>query len=410
MEGRLLEKFQEKFYNLNKETREEDLLLFLDKRSVNKFDRDVFNQLTTRIGNEHKSITPFNFVKTYNLAHTVLQNKKNRAENDRSNLMNAYKNLQNNPNIMKVHIQNLNVERISDDSNYLSFKYDKNFVTSYSPQNEDDTDVILFLPNNNLKNNQNLDVYLLNGAGKTIDIKTVTISLYSNNYESITFKDNTSITFDNMAMDSNLSELGRYYKTEDNKYNTLINYCQTEKTKLESPFPDVYLNKSLTKTSNKKFSCLLITCLLLTLSMLILTLILNFSRCVFIDIFVSIAFVSNVYIWRIFNIFLALRLIGIMAVSIIIDLTWEIMRLVHYTTKYESNMKYIRLLGLIFSFINIVIKIVLCILYLKLAREKQEGGYLAIEDENSINEVDENDYLVNLTEKKPFDNKKILTN
>ena len=79
------------------------------------------------------------------------------------------------------------------------------------------------------------------------------------------------------------------------------------------------------------------------------------------------------------------------------------MRLVHYTGKYSSAVKTLRIMGLVLSFINIVIKIVLCLLYFKLSREKQDEGYLAIEDENSMYEVDEKDYLVNLTEKTPVE-------
>ncbi len=52
-----------------------------------------------------------------------------------------------------------------------------------------------------------------------------------------------------------------------------------------------------------------------------------------------------------------------------------------------------RILGLIFSFINIGVKVVLIFLYYKLAREKQDKGFLALDDEISINEVDEEEYL-----------------
>lgn len=64
-----------------------------------------------------------------------------------------------------------------------------------------------------------------------------------------------------------------------------------------------------------------------------------------------------------------LELVCSLGLSIIIDLIWEIMRAIHYSSKYESEMKKVRLLGLIFSFINIFIKILLCLFYWRLSKE-----------------------------------------
>lgn len=135
----------------------------------------------------------------------------------------------------------------------------------------------------------------------------------------------------------------------------------------------------------------------LTLLMLIISIFLNLARCTFIELFVGIAFFANVYIWRIFNVFLMLKLNAFLFLSIVIDLIWEIMRAIHYSSNYESEMKKIRLLGLIFSFINILIKLVLCFLYWKLSKEDQSGHYLDLEKNNSIHVVDQNDYLLKST-------------
>jgi len=127
---------------------------------------------------------------------------------------------------------------------------------------------------------------------------------------------------------------------------------------------------------------------LLTLIMLVIALILNFSRCTFIDIFVGVTFFGNIYVWRIFNLFLMIQLNIYLIVSIIIDLVWEIMRTIHFSKNYETEMKKMRLIGLILSFINILIKIILCWIYFKLSKEDQKGHYLDIERENSIHVVD----------------------
>lgn len=121
------------------------------------------------------------------------------------------------------------------------------------------------------------------------------------------------------------------------------------------------------------------------------------SRCTFLDLFVGITFFGNVYIWRIFNVFLMLKLNAFLLLSIFIDLIWEIMRAIHYSSNYESDMKKMRLVGLIFSFINILVKIILCLLYWRLSKEDQSGFYLDLEKNNSIHVVDQNDYLLKST-------------
>lgn len=127
--------------------------------------------------------------------------------------------------------------------------------------------------------------------------------------------------------------------------------------------------------------------------MVLIALILNFARCTFIDIFVGVTFFGNIYVWRIFNVFLMMQLNIYLVISILIDLSWEIMRAVHYSSKYESGMKKMRLVGLILSFVNIVIKIILAILYYRLSMENQKGKYLDIEKDNSIHVVDTKDYI-----------------
>lgn len=73
------------------------------------------------------------------------------------------------------------------------------------------------------------------------------------------------------------------------------------------------------------------------------------------------------------------------------------MRVVHYHSNYESEMKKIRLIGLIFSFINIFIKMLLCFFYWKLSKEDQTGYYLDLEKNNSVHYVDQNDYVLKST-------------
>lgn len=140
---------------------------------------------------------------------------------------------------------------------------------------------------------------------------------------------------------------------------------------LEKPFPEVFnRNYEDDEESSRKCSTLLMITLLIAFIVGIISISLNYTRCTFIDLFVIVTFFSNVYVWKIFNIFIAIRLIVILIVSIIIDIIWEIIRIYHYTANYESTIKRIRLIGLIFSVINIFLKIILIILFLKVSQEK----------------------------------------
>lgn len=403
MESRLLKVFQEKFKDMNRETREEDLLLFLDGRMKGRFEREAFKEIIQRIRNEKKPITPYNFAKTYDLAHKVLTSKNEKAKTSKQDLLSMQKSLGGVKKIVKVNIDKINTERMPNITNYLKFEIDRNFQTSVYPS--DDVDLVsIFCSDRILNSKRALKVSLLDHKGNVLDQKEAPVAMFSNDYHNLKFKDGTDISFEAIAMESNIKEFGRYLQDKQTESRGLLHFTDKERDILEEPFPGVYKGgEEFHKDVNNKCSCLLIITVCLTALMTIITLVLNYSRCSFIDIFVGIAFFGNVYVWRIFNIFVALRLIGILGVSIIIDLTWEIMRLVHYTGKYSSAVKTLRIMGLVLSFINIVIKIVLCLLYFKLSREKQDEGYLAIEDENSMYEVDEKDYLVNLTEKTPVE-------
>ena len=75
----------------------------------------------------------------------------------------------------------------------------------------------------------------------------------------------------------------------------------------------------------KDFKCssLLFWITIIAISVFIISLILNFNRCSFIDIFISLAFFSNVFVFWIFNFFLMIRLISFLLVSVLIDIVWE---------------------------------------------------------------------------------------
>lgn len=88
---------------------------------------------------------------------------------------------------------------------------------------------------------------------------------------------------------------------------------------------------------------MLLLCCIVTGVSFAISMMLNFTRCLFIDLVVAFSFFGNIYIWRNFNIFLGLKLIFVIGASVFIDVFWEIMRIVHFSKKYEPTLRAIRL-------------------------------------------------------------------
>ena len=114
----------------------------------------------------------------------------------------------------------------------------------------------------------------------------------------------------------------------------------------------------------------------------------------FIDIFVVLSFISNLYIWRIFNLFLAIKLNVCLLISFFLDLSWEIHKGISYNQKYEATVKNERFKGLILNAFLMILKLFLMVTYIQLARENHSDDILKIDSEMSINEVEAKDYLM----------------
>lgn len=111
------------------------------------------------------------------------------------------------------------------------------------------------------------------------------------------------------------------------------------------------------------------------------------------DIFIGMFFFGNMYIWRRFNIFLGFKLILALVVSVGVDLFWEVTKIALLSVKYHKQMKKIRIQGLILNGLNIIIKCFLIFLYFKLSGANQKETILGLDNELSVIEVDEHEYL-----------------
>lgn len=72
MENKLYECFKKHFTSMNKVVHEEELILFLEKMSDFKFNREIFKELTDYLERHQKLLTADNFFESYLLACKLL--------------------------------------------------------------------------------------------------------------------------------------------------------------------------------------------------------------------------------------------------------------------------------------------------------------------------------------------------
>ena len=401
MQEKLLRAMDSHFKQIKRPVKDEEMLFFLDSRSRKKFDRELFYELTGQLEEDGAQLSPYNFSQVYLTAYKILKGKQVRAVKDLSNLESmARETKKSKKNILRVSFRDIEYEHIHDVTDYVEFVLNRKYKIGLYNLSENEI-VNLYIPDDQYKSDAT--VILRNEEDSKIDEKTITLTKYNKIDETITFSNKTKLAFSTEVSLSNKSEVQRYVKNTKMELTSYLDYTKRRLDVLVEPFRDVFLNEKVNKVKAAECSGLLKFSIFIAICVFLLSLGLNYSRCLFIDIFVCTSFFGNVYVWRQFNLFLGLKLIGVLVISIIIDLAWEIMKLVHFTTKLKGDIKTLRIIGLTLSFVNIVLKIILAILFFRLSRENQDNGYLAVNDEISIDEVDERDYLVGMPEKDTSD-------
>lgn len=395
MQEKLLKTLEAHFKQLTKPVKEEELLFFLDSRSRTKFDRETFYELTERVNEEGAKLSPHEFSKIYLSAYDVLESKQNQAVRELRDIdANSRDVLRAQKGILKVMFKNIEFGHIENTTDYVEFVVAGKFRTTMYYFGEEDT-INVFVPDELFKSEA---VITLRTAREVrIDEKVINIAKFSQKKERVMFINNTDVNFVTEVATATRNDVSKHITTKKAALQTYISFAKQKKDILLEPFRDLFLNEKPAKpTIEPKCSGLLKLTSALTILVFLLSLALNYTRCMFIDIFICVFYFGNMYIWRRFNLFLGIKLILVLIVSILIDLFWEAIKLYHYNSKYESTSKGLRILGLVFSLLNIGLKIILIYLYYRLSKESKNEDYLAIDDEVSINEVDEKDYLVNV--------------
>lgn len=397
MENELIKRFEESFRPVDKRVKEEELILFLDKRVNGKFDRETFAELKSRVLDKKLELTPVNFARTYYSAHELLGIKKQRAFADRSNQERMLMKLksENDKEVIKLLFEDISIENPSDSSNYLTIEYSPDYAVNFYDFSGEQENYLL-LPQESNDQKISLRVTLNTPKGAIIDTKNV--ALFGETHidpTKLKFKDSSTLYFSVSKSPVSLSDYQLSLSERKSDLTELESFAVQKRNYLASAFPDVFFSAS--HTSGRKLSCgfyLIVACVL-TGVIGFVGLYLNFTRCMFLDIFIALAFFNNIYIWRVFNLFLAIKLILVLFVSVLLDVYWEIHKLMVFNDKYEYTVKVERIKGLVLTGILVLCKLSLIFLYYKLSREKREDGFLSLDEQVSINEVDADDYLMN---------------
>ena len=395
MQEKILRITEAHFKQLTKPVKEEELLFFLDGRSRTKFDRETFYELIDRVNEEGEKLTPYEFINVYLTAYNVLEIKQRQAERElRSIDSNSKEVLKAQKGILKVMFKGIEFGHVENSTDYVEFCVAKKFRTSMYYFGEEET-INVFLPEEQFKSEA--VVLLRTAKDAKIDEKTISVAKFSQKKERVIFSNNTDLSFSTEVTTASHSDVSKYISKKKTALQSYISFSKQKMDILVEPFRDLFLNEKPNKpVANPKCSSLLKSTTTITAFVFLIALALNYTRCMFIDIFICISFFGNMYIWRRFNLFLGIKLILVLGVSILIDLFWEGIKLYHFRNNYESRAKSLRILGLVLSFINIGLKIILIILYIKLSKNSQNEEYLTMDDDVSINEVDEKDYLMNV--------------
>lgn len=396
MEAELIRKFETVFKPVDKNVKEEELLLFLDKQLPERFSRETFAELKTRVLERGQELTPLNFARTYYQAYQLLEIKKDRTFMDMNSIDRTIQKLRTDRNngFSKLVFNDAFLEQAADSSNFVTIEYSPDFSTNiYEFANQ--TQHFLVLPDPGTGDRIPLRVTLKSPHGKVIDSKNASVASADLETNRVKFSDGSTLSFASYRTVSDPKLLEQELtaaKTENQQYEAFV---KDRHSYLANYFPDVFGIASPSKKAKQNCGFFLITAFVVTFIVAMISLYLNFTRCMFMDVLVTMSFFANAYIWRYFSMFLAIKLIIVLVVSIGLDLYWEIHKAITFNANYEQTVKSERIKGLVLTGLLIILKLLLILVYYKLSREDQTDGFLGLNQEMSVNEVAPEDYLIN---------------
>lgn len=389
----MLKKFNEFFGQNDKKIEEEELLNFLDKKARQKFDRENFGELVNRVYEKHEELTPENFAKVYFEAFEVLQIKTDHTMTDLNNIDKALQLTRNERETMlTLEITDLKLTSSAETNYFISFDVTKNCsLNFYNLNGERD---YIFLPGKFVEKEEPLRVTLMLLNSKIIDSVNLNIRQEVRRGKTkVVFADGSELGFSLLVHEIRPEDSRNALNARKAELQEYEVHTTTKRTQLIETFADVFSEGVDIGNKRDKLSPIFITSCALSLGMFLAALFLNFTRSTFVDIFVAIAFFGSIYVWRNFNVFFAIKLIGILVVSIVIDVIWEIIKLMNFNQKYEAQVKVMRLWGFVLSAVLILVKIALLYFYWRLSKEDHLHGFLGLNEEMSLDEISAGEFI-----------------
>ena len=395
MERALIEKMAEHFKPVDRRVKEQELLIYLDKRFDSKFDRQIFSDLKSRLDDRNQELTPVNFARVYNqavdlLAHRIDQNTQSQSE--LTSLTKASRTSGN--GLLRMRIGQLTVERSSDMTNYLKLETGPSYSLLIDSPGVP-TDYELVFPHSQ---STQCAFTLLTHDDRVIDRKTFPVKDSESTTQplSLTFNDNSKLTMNYSVAEGTLDDFQLFVSRQQYELDNARRFALEKRAVLVETFRDVYAGSGVGgvgREASQVVSRDLWVSIVLTAILGLCALYLNFKRCMFIDLFVVTSFFSNLFIWRYFNLFLGLRLMATLGVSVVLDVVWEISKIYNYWYIMRQTLGLRTILGFVIAGLTIVVKVLLIPMYYRVSKETPSEGLLALDEEVSVNQVDDEDYV-----------------
>lgn len=118
MQKELFKRFETYFGNLNKEVRDEEMLLFLDKNYKKQFDRKIFNEIRNEVVvKKEQEMNPSNFATTFFEAYENLKLLEKQSKTELNSLTKLRNHISSNRSQANFKYSEVPVERSSVNNN-----------------------------------------------------------------------------------------------------------------------------------------------------------------------------------------------------------------------------------------------------------------------------------------------------
>ena len=282
--------------------------------------------------------------------------------------------------MIRLEFRHLRLDNPSDPANFVTIDMTRNCALNfYNLQDEQD---FLFVPVSLIRRNEPLRITLQNLHAHIVDSKNLDVSKeLQKDLSEVVFLDGSSLSFSLKTQDISRNDCLAFLVARKNDLQEYQVHTATKNALLIETFSDIFASYADPRQSRPAYSLTFKIASILTAAMLTLSVFLNFSRCVFIEVFVACAFLGNVHIARNFSVFFAIRLMAFLAASIVVDLIWGYIEVYKLSKNYQEPVKGLRISVFVLSIVNVLIKCALIYFYNKVSKEDHVQGYLGLNDD-----------------------------